>query len=305
MLDAVITSTFTLSYEKTSIGKGMYALYCWRSDCLCPAGFIILSECGDIVDASLGTAQSGRVRADIIHIYVPEWSRGVGIGHSMIQKMQEDYDVIHTPVAESKEADSLLKDCNFQHDTENIDWYWSRPKKIKIAANAHTNKALAVLLGWTHIDIRDIPQEKGDPIKIYIGVPPPTPHSGGEPRPIPSWSQDKALALGLLVDLGERSGLDYQWWKMGDTYSCGVRKGGDSSACYRDEDVSPWYNSFSLAICHALIVYLQHVFAVSHLSCDEPVTMTHELVKECAKASSNQFDQPSSDHFAHELPDNH
>lgn len=251
MIDTVVKSTFSLSYEKTNIGKGMYALYCWRSDCLCPAGFIILSECGDILNES----QTGRIRADIIHIYVVEWSRGLGIGHAMIHKLQEDYDVIHTPVAESKEADSLLKDCNFSHDTDNIDWYWSRPQKHKITANAHTNRALAMLLGWTHIEIRDIPQEKGEPIKIYVGISP----NGGEPRPLPSWSQDKALALGLLVDLGERIGLDYQWWKMGDAYSCGVRKGGDSHASYRSEDTSPWYNSFPLAICHALIVYLQSI----------------------------------------------
>jgi hypothetical protein len=268
----------------------MYALYCWRSDCLCPAGLIILSECGDIADAAVSKEQTGRIRADIIHIYVPEWSRGVGIGHAMIQKLQEGYDVIHTPVAESKEADSLLKDCNFLHDTDNIDWHWSRPQKRKIIANAHTNKALAMLLGWTNIDIRDIPQEKGDPIKIYVGIPP----TLGEPRPIPSWSQDKALALGLLVDLGEHAGLDYQWWKMGETYSCGVRNGGDSNASYKNEDVSPWYNSFPMAICHALIVYLSRL-AQSKAAAEqeEPAKMTPELAKECAKASSNQFSSPN------------
>ena len=302
MIDTVVMSTFTLSYEKTVIGKGMYALYCWRSDCLCPAGFIILSECGDIVEASLSTIQSGRIRADIIHIYVPEWTRGMGIGHAMIQKLQEDYDVIHTPVAESKEADALLKDCHFQHDTDNIDWYWSRPKKLKIAANAHTNKALAVLLGWHDILIRDIPQEKGDPIKIYVGIPP----AGGESRPIPSWSQDKALALGLLVDLGERSGLDYQWWKMGDTYSCGVRGGGDSSASYRNEDVSPWYESFPLAICHALIVYLQRTANSKAMAeQDGPAAVTPEFAKECAKASAHQFDPPVNPVASVQLPAAH
>lgn len=295
---------FSISYEKTSIGKGMYALYCWRSDCLCPAGIIILSECGDIVDATSSNEQTGRIRADIIHIYVPEWSRGVGIGHAMIEKLQEDYDVIHTPVAESAEAHSLLTSCNFQHDASNIDWYWSRPQKRKLTANAHTNRKLAILLGWTHIEVREIEQEKGVPIKIYVGVPPPTPNAGGEPRPIPSWCQDKASALGLLVDLGERGGLDYQWWKMGDSYSCGVRNAGDLSSPYKSEDVSPWYDSFPLAICHALIVYLERAWQMNHLS-DTPAIVTPEQAAHCANASAHQFDSPANEPFTHDLPDNH
>lgn len=255
---SISSPSFSLNFEMTYIGRGLNALYCWRSDCLCPAGFVILSECGDGSQESISKdGLPSRKRADIIHIYVVEWSRGLGIGHAMIQKLQAEYDVIHTPVAINNDTESLLKDSGFVHNAANIDWSWARSQKPRLVAGHEVDKALAILLGWKNVEVREAAQEKGDPIKVLVGIPP----MGEEIKPVPSWSTDKALALGLLVELGERSKFDYQWWKFGGNYSCGIRSAGSvmEAEAFADEETSAWYPSFPLAISHALIVYLQRL----------------------------------------------
>jgi hypothetical protein len=150
----------------------------------------------------------------------------------------------------------LLTDTGFKHQEAGIDWCWMRPQKPKLTAGHDADKVLAHLLGWRNLEIRESAQEKGDPIKMLVGIPP----MGEEIKAVPSWSTDKALALGLLVELGERSGFDYQWWKFGGKYSCGVRRAGSGEPTeFADDEISSWYGSFPLAICHALIVYLQRL----------------------------------------------
>jgi hypothetical protein len=236
---------FTLDFVTMDIGRGIKGLYCWRSDCICPAGFVIYTACGDGKEFP----SPSRNRADILHIYVPEWTREMGIGHALVNEMKEMFCTIHTPVTDSKASKSLFEDCGFTHDEESIDWRWSMPVRQVLTAGPSVDKALAVHLGWTNIEV--------EKTAILLGIPP-----GGKARiQIPNWSVDLAQSISLMIDHCSKHHLDYQWYKAGDYYSCGIRNDGiliDFDKASVDE-VSGWYDSLPMSICHALLAYFQSV----------------------------------------------
>lgn len=239
-------SKISLDYRTTYVGLGIHALFCWRSDCLCPAGMILYNACGDGnegVDA--------RTRIDIIHIYVLPESRKLGIGKSMIKHLQQECDVMHTPVAADSGTEALLESCGFGHDSEAINWIWKKQQKPRLESGIQVDATLAGLLGWKGVALNDVPGNDGKASKLLCGSPP----GSEEVRPVPSYSSDISIALSLIVELSERYHLDYQWWKFGGMYSCGVRKEG-APGDFADHDTSPWYECLPVAICHALIAYL-------------------------------------------------
>jgi GNAT superfamily N-acetyltransferase len=235
----IYMSNYILEFTQSYVGHGLHSLYCWRSDCLAPAGLLLFNRCGD---GSPGP--DARIRIDINHIYTLPSSRNQGIGQAMIIHLQNESDVIHTPVASDPTTESMLKSCGFVHDVNSINWIWTKPIKAKLEAGLDVDIQLATLLGWKNI-------KKKDDSPIALGLPP----GGDELKTIPSYSVSKPLSLGLLVELSERINLDYHWWRHNGNYSCGVRSGNEEGA-FDESDISPWYPSLSLAICHSLIYYL-------------------------------------------------
>jgi len=236
---------FSLDFELSDIGRGMKAFYCWRSDCLCPAGFVILCECGD---GSKGNV-SQRIRADILHIYVPEWTRGHGIGTRMIEELKLRYHAIHTPVTESKDAEELFVKCGFVHDESLINWHWCRNPKPILVEGFQVDSRLAHFLGWTNIEVRDEDTAKGKE-KILVGLP----ANSKSVFKVPMWSSDKAAALGLLVDFSIKHNLNYQSWKIGGRYCCGFN---DEPLDPSSPSASSWYENMALSICHAMILFFE------------------------------------------------
>lgn len=241
-------SKYILEFTESYVGHGVHALYCWRSDRLSPAGWILFNRYRD------GSEKiQSRTRIDIVLAHVVG-SKQSDIVEAIIGRMQEECDVIHTPVATDTCTESVMTACGFVHDAAGMDWVWRKPVKPRLEAGGQTDLTLATLLGW-----RNAQHEQNGESKIVVALPP----GGTELRPVPAYSTDRSLALGLIVELAERVNLDYNWWKFKGLYSCGVRSG-DQTGEFKDEDTSPWYNHLNLAICHALINYLQRLRIAKH-----------------------------------------
>ena len=236
---------YSYNFHESNIGRGIQALYCWRSDCLCPVGLILYTLSGDGHEGV-----EARIRADILHIYVVEWARDKGVGEKMIHELQRKSDVIHNAVASNQAAESLLNKTGFTYIPSSINWSWIKPVKTKISSGFNMNAYLALLLGWTHVEFYDY----DDRANTLCGVPP----NEKNVIPIPAWSTDETDAVILLLAIAERYKLDYQWWKEGKYYCCGMKEVSQDRNYYEDQ-MSPWYNTLALSVCDTVVSYLARI----------------------------------------------